>query len=339
MNLTQKIKAFFPPLNVYIYYMLSSMGFCYVYYHKIFYYANFYQKDMGGIYYILSFEALKPNQYRLFIPFTFKLFKTIFAFVPDKGAYYVMILILTFFILVIFYNILNVYFKNRNVNQWMALVLLYPMIWHYVILNQMFDFTDFAYLFFLLAGYLCILKRSHKLLLLVFLAGTFNHDSTGFLIIMFLLFNIKDLFKKKTIFYASVMAVIFFAVKKLLEYIFISNPGISFRFNYTYNFFSFVTEPAHIVIRDIFLFFGGLHIFVLYFFISGRWKNFKTKYLFINLTIIPYIIIIFLIHTTFEARNYITAIPFVIILFLMFFTTQQNSFLKPLDAIKTDSKK
>jgi hypothetical protein len=83
------------------------------------------------------------------------------------------------------------------------------------------------------------------------------------------------------------------------------------------------------------MFFGGIHLFILYFFISGRWKAFNTKYLYINLTIIPYVIIIFLIQTSLEARNYITAIPFAVILFLMFFSTQKNSFLKPLDAIKT----
>jgi len=203
----------------------------------------------------------------------------------------------------------------------------------------MFEFTDFANILFILAGYYCIIKGYNKLLLFTFLLGTFNHDSTGFLVIMFILFNVKTVFKKEIIFYSILMMLIFVLVKLMMEKIFAPNPGLSFRLNYMFNISEFTNNPLHIVLRNVFLMFGGLHLFVIYFFVSGRWKRFNTKYLYITLTIVPYVIILFLIHTLFEARNYITAIPFVIILFLMFFSTQQNSFLKPLDAIKTDSQK
>jgi hypothetical protein len=132
------------------------------------------------------------------------------------------------------------------------------------------------------------------------------------------------------------MVVLFIAVKKLMEYIFISNPGLSFRLNYNHNIMAFTKEPLHRVIRNIFLMFGGLHLFVLYFFVSGKWKKFNTEYLYITLTIVPYVIIIFLIHTTFEARNYIAAIPFVLLQFLLYFTTHRNSFLKPAPEVTSE---
>ena len=153
---------------------------------------------------------------------------------------------------------------------------------------------------------------------------------------MYLLFNYKEMFRLKTISYTVIMAVIFVLLKKVFEIIFINNPGLSFRINVDYNTGFIPTYPFRAA-RNSLLILGGLHLFVLYFFISGRWKAFKTKYLYINLTIIPYIIIIFFIHTLFEARNYISAIPFITILFLLFFSTQKNSFLKPIDAIKTEN--
>ncbi|RPI17196.1 MAG: hypothetical protein EHM58_10065 [Ignavibacteriae bacterium] len=334
MNLQEKVKSFFPSLSVCIYYMMSSLSFCYIYFHKQFFNVTFYEQNTGGIYYILSLEAIKPNQFRLLIPYLYKAFKTVFFFVPDKAAFFIIIVVITFITLVIFYNILNVYFDNKKINQWLTFILFYPMLWQFMVLNQIFDFTDFANFFFIFVGYYCIIKNYNKTLLLFFTLGTFNHDSIGFLIVMYVLFNIKDIFKQKTIFYTIAMAAIFIIVKKVLETIFASNLGISFRLNYEYNYNQFFDMPMHIVVRNVFLTFGGLHLFVLYFFISGRWKKFNTKYLYITFTLILYVIIIFLIHTTFEARNYMTAIPFIMILFLLFFTTQKNSFLKPVKEIQ-----
>jgi hypothetical protein len=334
MNFAERVKNFFPSVSVCIYYFFSSLSLSYLYFHKQFYDVTFYEQNTGGIYYILSLEAIKPNQFRLFVPYIFKLIKTVFFFVPDKAVFFVIILVFTFLSLVLFYNILNVYFGNKKINQWLTFILLYPMIWQYLILNQMFEFTDFANILFIFAGYYCIINNYHKTLLAVFLIGAFNHDSIGFLIVMYLLFNIKNTFKWKTIIYTIAMAAIFIIVKKAMETVFAANPGISFRWNYIHNFNEFFDKPKHIVLRNVFLTFGGLHLFVLYFFISGKWKKFNTKYLYITLTVIPYVIIVFLIHTTFEARNYMTAIPFMIILFLLFFTTQKNSFLKPAEEVE-----
>jgi hypothetical protein len=333
MKLTQKIKDFFPSITVYIYYLLSSITFCYMYFHKQFYSATFHEENMGGIYWILSFDAIKPNQFRLLVPFIFKLFRTVFVFISDRPAFFAIILTFTFLIIIVFYNILNVYFKDKNINRWLALLILYPMVWHFIILNEEFEFTDFANLLFILAGYYFIIKKQNKLLLLTFFLGTFNHDSIGFIIVMYIMFNIKNIFKMRTIVIVVVMVLNFILVKKMMEQIFISNKGLSFRFNYIYNLNSLVDIPIHRVIRNFIFYFGGMHLFVLYFFISGKWKKFRTDYLYISLTIVPYVLILFLIHTILEARNYITAIPFAIMLFLLYFTGEPGSFLKPADKI------
>jgi len=333
MDITQKIKNLFPPLSVCSYYLLTSISFCYLYFHDRFSHRTFHEENIGGLHWILTFKARVPNQFRLLVPLLFGGASHIFSFVPDKAIFLGMIIIMMLFILIFFYNILNFYFADKKINYWLAFIILYPMFWHYQILNQMFDFTDYAYFLFILMGYYCILNKNSKLLLVVFALGTLNHDSIGFLIVMYLFYNYRDILKAKTIFYSLSMAAIFIAVKILMQYIFINNPGEPFRFNYIFNFNQFFEQPVYKVLIYFFLYFGGLHLFVLYFFISGKWKRFKLKYILINLTIIPYILIIFLIHTTFEARNYIVGSIYILMLFLLFFTTQRYTFLKPNDKL------
>jgi hypothetical protein len=291
---------------------------------------------MGGIYYILSYGANVPNQYRLFIPYIFKALKFVFPFLGDRTLYMCIIIAVTFITLVFFYNILNVYFKNEKVNKYLALILLLPMAWQYIILNDMFEFTDFANILFILAGYYFIIKEYNMLLLLTFVLGVFNHDSTGFLIPMYLLYHYKEIFTKRIIFNTVFMTVVIIAVRLMMLEIFKNNPNLSWRPNYISNINSFFIFPPYRVLRNILLFFGGLQFFVLYFFISGRWKSFRTKYLYMSFTLIPYVIILFLIHTIQEARNYITAIPFIIIPFLLYFTTLKDSFLKPDPKVVSD---
>jgi hypothetical protein len=333
MNTVQKIKNLFPPPGVCLYYLLSSVSFCYLYFHDRFSHRTFYEENIGGIYWMLSFTARVPNQFRLFVPFMFKGVKTIFPFVPDTATFLGMIIFMTFFILIFFYNVLNFYFADRKINYWLAFIILYPMFWHYQILNQMFDFTDYAYFLLIIMGYYFIMNKNNKLLLLIFTIGTLNHDSIGFLILMYLLYNYKDIFKPRTIIYTSLMMVIFILVKIILQNIFISNPGVSFRFNYVFNYNQFFELPFYKIAVNLILYFGGMHLFVLYFFISGKWKRFKMRYILINLTILPYVVIIFLIHTTFEARNYIVGSIYILFLFLLYFSTQKNTFLKPLDEV------
>jgi hypothetical protein len=148
--------------------------------------VDFYDKNIGGIYYILSYEANVPNQFRLLIPHIYKILNTIFPFVPAKAVYFSMIVVKTFFVLVLFYNILNEYFSNKNNNSYIAFALLLPAVWQFIILNGMFDFTDVANMFFILVGYYLVIKSFDKLLIIVFFLGTINHDSIGFCILMFL---------------------------------------------------------------------------------------------------------------------------------------------------------
>ena len=95
----------------------------------------------------------------------------------------------------------------------------------------------------------------------------------------------------------------------------------------------FYVLPLHIILRDLFFNFGGLHIFVIIFFLSGAWKKFRSPLLYANLVIFPYVISVFVNFSIEEIRNYVAIIPFVLIITLLFLSSFDNSFLKPVDRL------
>jgi hypothetical protein len=310
-----------------IYYFLFSLTFCYLYYQKLVVKADFYSYDSSsGIYAVLNFEAIKVLQYRLLVPFVFKILSLVFPF-GDKAVYFLLTVIQTFIIIFVFYHLLNEYFVDRKFNAVIAPVIIYPMVWNYIILNGQLFYVDFSILIFILLGYLFIVRDETRLLLLTFLAGCFNHDSVGFLIVMYLLYNYNKIFTRKVLLTAALMSAIFIAIKYTLSIVFIDNYGVSFRLNHIRNYEHIFEIPLHRNIRNILLIYGGLHILVIIVIRNKVWQRISFSKLAINLTIIPYILVIYFIHSIEEVRNYIASIPFVLIPFLIFLSTIKRSFL------------
>ena len=160
-----------------------------------------------------------------------------------------------------------------------------------------------------------------------------NHPSVGYLIIAFLLYNYNKLFKVKTIIYAAVMSVMYVGIYKLMDAYYPSTEGYFVIYNLPRNLSLFKLLPIHIIIRDILFNFGGLHIFIIVFLLSGTWKKYRGPLLYVNLVIVPYVISVLINFSIEEIRNYITIIPFVIILTLLFLSSFENSFLKPVDRL------
>ena len=165
-----------------------------------------------------------------------------------------------------------------------------------------------------------------------------NHPSVGYLIIAFLLYNYRKLFKLRTIIYAAVLSIMYIGIYRLMDNIFPSTAGYFIIYNLPRNLSLINILPIHIIIRDIVFNFGGLHLFILIFLIAGTWKRYRGPLLYVNLIIIPYVISVFINFSIEEIRNYITIIPFVLILALLFLSTFENSFLKPVDRLFEVSK-
>lgn len=310
------------------YYFMLSLSFCYVYYQKLVADADFYSYDSSSaIYPVIEFTALKVLQYRMLVPFTFAFLK---SFIPasDNGIYFILILMQTMVILYVFYRLLNEYFEDRGINALIAPFILYPMLWNYTILNGQLFFVDFSLLIFILLGYYFIVREKTAPLLFVLLLGCVNHDSVGFLIPMYVLYNFRRLFKVKTIVNILAMIIIYTGVKFVLSEVFVNSPGLSFRLNHIRNFNYSFEMPVHLLIRNIVLVFGGLHFFVLGSIRNGVWKKIPKERIMINFTILPYIVIIFFIHSIEEIRNYIAAMPFILVPFLIYMSTLKGSFIK-----------
>jgi hypothetical protein len=316
---------------------MVSLAFCYLYYHKFVEKADFYgPESSAGIYAVLKGIAVKPLQFRVLLPLIFISLKKILSLlhsVPDTGLYFAIIIGQCYFILLSFYFLLNKYFQNKTINCWLALSIIYPMIWNLVIMNGQFFYMDFGVLLIMILGFNFIVAERYGWLMVVFCVGLLNHPSVGYLIPAFLLYNYKKLFQKKTIIFTVLMAVLYIAVYKYLDYIYPSEGGYFVLFNLPRNLTLWHILPLHIIARDAFLNFGALHIFVLLFLFSGAWKKFRGPMLYVNLVIVPYVLSVLINFSIEEIRNYIAVIPFVIIPALLFLSSFNNTFLKLTDKV------
>ncbi len=322
---------------------MISLTFCYIYYHKFITKADFYSaSSSGGIYAVLSGEALKPVQYRILIPLLFKGVQTVIFLVkaiPDGALFFLITIALCYMILFSFYMLLGQYFKGKAMNCWMASIIIYPMIWNLIIMNGQFFYMDFSLLLIMILGFYCVVSEKYNWLIAVFFLGVLNHPSAGYLIPAFLLYNYRKLLKPRTIIYTVIMSALYIGTYKIMDMYFPSTEGYFVIYNLPRNLSMFYVLAPHIILRDIFFNFGGLHFFVLIFFLSGAWKKFRGPLLYVNLVIVPYVISVFVNFSIEEIRNYVAIIPFVLIVSLLFLSSFDNSFLKPVERLFENKEK
>lgn len=321
-----------PSVIIHIYYLMIAITFTYLYYHKFIQGADFYNPvSPGGIFAVANFESVKPLQFRILIPLIFKGLSMLHI-VPPKLLFFFINTGLAYLILVSFYFLLGRYFKSKAMNCWLSPIIIYPMIWNLVIMNGQFFYMDFALLLSMIIGFYCIVAKKPNWLLFTFFIGLLNHSGVVYLIMSYLLFNYKELFRIKTIIYSTSLVVIFFGVIAVLNLLLPNDAGGTMLVNNSMRNFSLLWEhPPHLLLRDLFFNFGGLHFIVLLFLVKGLWKRFKGPLLYVNLMIIPFLISMFFTFSIEEMRNYAVIIPNVVLLSLMFLSTFDNNFLRPID--------
>lgn len=323
----------FPSFLIHIYYFLVSCTFCYIYSQKFMPSANFHAAcDGGGIYAVLNGIACKPVQLSILIPYLFKVVSLI-TFLNDKLVFVLTSVIITYFILLSFYALLNCFFRSKAHNCWLAPIIIYPMIWNYIILNGQFFFVDFCILLITVLGFYFIVREQYILLLLTFFIGALNHLTVGYLLIAFLLYNYKSVFKPKFVFKILGMLAIYISVYLFLNFKYSSNEGYMFSYTLPNNLGVFKNLSVYILLRDILFNFGGLHFFLIIFILSGQWKKFRRPMLYINFIIVFCILIVFILFTVNDIRNYIAAIPFIVVSCLLYLSNFENSFLRPTESL------
>lgn len=321
--ISSSFKKKFPPPTINIVYILFSVTFCFLYYLKVVKAADFFRSD--GLNTVMAFEAAKPFQFRLLVPYIFKLIYLV-NFIPQKALFMAYCCVIVYFILLAYYYLISEYFEDKFTNYQLALFILYPMTWNYILLNDTMHFYDFTAILLFTIGLYFILKGNFKILLIVFFIGLINKETIAYLIFAYAFFNYKYIFTKKIILNVSILVLIFIAVKIILYFMFRTNPGdpIEICLFRNIEIVSIITTNQ-IYAKNVFLNFGGLYFFIILLFVSGRWKRYasdsnKSK-LFINLAIVPFLIFgIFIIYIS-EVRVYTEMMPIVSTLFLIYLST------------------
>ena len=319
-----------PPLIFHLLYFLFAVTFCFLYYLKIVKGAGF--NSPNSINAVLTFETVKPFQFRLLVPFIFKIL-FLFKFIPQKAIFMSYCGVIVYFIILAYYYLISEYFENKLTNLFLAPLILYPMTWNYILLNETFQYYDFTTILLFTLGLYFILKNNYKLLLIVFIIGLINKETIAYLIFAYVLFNYKKAFTRTVIINTFLLALSFIAVKVLLYLIFKSNPGdpVEICFFRNQEILSNLFKDR-VYAKDFFLNFGGWYVFIILFFLTGGVKRFASvsdrSKIYIHLAIIPFVIFgIFIIYFS-EVRVYSELMPMVTTLFLIYSGINKKSPLK-----------
>ncbi len=325
----------YPILLVHAIYLFASFALTYVYYHKVISFVDLYKNDYGGVFKVLNIEAISTIQFRFFIPLLVGIFSYPLS-LPPKAVLFVITMGFTYFTIIVFYRTLCFYFENNLFNSLLALLILYPLSWNLIAVNNIYFFSDISSLFFMMLSIYLILSERFTLLLPVFFLGVTNHYSIGFIIPAFLLFNYKSLFSFRTISYAGAMVILYagyyIIARMLLPELPPSMDDGFMKVNFHRTMMLLTNTPIHLLIRDILFNFGGIHIFALLFYFSPVWKKIKRNFTAYNLTIILFILLTLTgcgLYSE-ELRCYITILPFLMIPAMLFFS-QFGGNLMPLN--------
>jgi hypothetical protein len=314
---------------------MLAATFCFFYYQKVVSGTDF--GNATGIQSVLSFNAAKPFQFRLLIPLIFMPFQSL----PQKPLLMLLNTAFVYLTVLFFFLFISRMLKNTQVNYLLAPVILFPMAWNYILLNQSFLYYDLAAVFFFTAGLYFIASGNFKFFVIVFVLGLINKESAVYLIFSFLLFNYKSIFTKEIILKTVLLGIIFIIIKGTLTYIFRNNPGDNFEIGYYTNMIIFKNLfHERVFMKNLGLSFGGLYVFVILLFITGRYKffmkEFDGRFLMITLSIIPYLIAgIFMIYFT-ETRVYAELIAPVTVLFIIYLATIKSLNLMPHEGGRAD---
>lgn len=313
---------------IFLYFALS-VALCYLYHKKIVVPVDW--DAPNSLNAVASFETAKPYQFRLLMPLIYKFFQPVSS-LYGKYIYSAYNVVIVFATLVVFYKMLaGRYFANKKLLLWIAPVILYPILWNYVILNQSFQYYDFTSILLFTWGLYFITRENLTGFFIIFIIGIVNKETAGYLIFAYMLYNYKSIFTTKVILNTAILSVLFIGYKVLLSYIFKDNSGDNFEVGY-YENIRIVKElfSNKILLKNIALNFGGLYIFVILLFITGAWRFFPDKRLiYINLVIIPYYIFgIYITYIT-EVRVYTELIPMITTLFLIYLSGFKRLNLQP----------
>ncbi len=308
------------PLMVHAIYFMLSATFVFFYYQKVVDRANF--ADAKSIDAVVTFMAAKPYQFRLLSAFIIKALSFI-SFISIRSWFVIYSTVVVYLLLITYRHFLMSYVESKLQVTLLSPVILYPMAWNYILLNQSFQFYDFTAILFFTLGMLFIIREDFKRFLIIFPFAILNKETAAYLIFVYLFYNYKSIFTSRIILRTVLLTAIFLAIKTVLAVIFEKNQGDIFEICLPVNM-EIISNLFlnRVYLKNIMLAFGGMYIFVVLLFLTGKWKLFSRKEkVYMNLAFIPYFVIgIFVCYFT-EVRVYIEIIPMFTTLFIVYLTT------------------
>ena len=309
-------------------YLLLAGVFCYFYYKKvIFPYTG---ESVSSLNAVASFDTYKPFQFRLLLPMMFMVLKSL-GIVAGKKFILAYSFLIVYAVIVVQFRLISEYLENTKAALLLAPVILYPMAWNYILINNIFMYYDLSAILLFSLGLYFILKDNFRMLLLVFLTGLLNKETIAYLAIAYALFNYRILFTKKIIINIAIFAVVFIVFKFILNYIFAGNPGDTVEITFLTNMW--ILEDLftnHIYTKDVFLNFGAMYVIAILLFVTGRWKRFPDRRkVYMNLTFFIYLLMgVTIVYFT-EVRVFSELMPLVSLLFIIYISTFEKLNLKP----------
>jgi hypothetical protein len=322
-NKQNQIFTYSLSITTHIIFFFIAITFSYLYFQKIISPADL-DFPFGGFNSVLSYSANKPYQFRILIPLIYRVISVIHVFEPKIFLFFYNTLVV-YLLIISYYLFLSLYFKQKSVCIIFSIIIIYPIVWNYIILNEIFSYYDMTSILFFTIGSYFIAKNKFLSLLIIFFIGLFNKETIAYLVFSYMFFNYSSLFTKKVGLRTTLLVMIFAFVKILLYYRFSNNPGSFVELCYGNN----IKIPSLIVTNILFtkavlLNFGGMYILVILLFFSRYWKEFKTKVnkslVYINFTFIPFLVLGFFIVYYYEVRVYAEIIPIITTLSIIYLT-------------------
>lgn len=223
-------------------YAACALMFALLHYRDNLYHLNK-SSDMDAEWLALTnFSGERPYQYRVLI---FALARLLHAglHVSVPLAFQLLEAGFLFLLFLAFRRYLAIFIPEQ-ISRFASLALLYPLVWNYVLLGHIYWPYDIPGIFFFVAGLVCLVEGRWASYYPLFVLATLNRETSVFLILASLLIAWGRQAPRQIAGHLLVQAVLWLAIKALLNRLFAHNSG-SFTDNMMHNNWLLLTRFLH----------------------------------------------------------------------------------------------
>jgi len=274
---------------------------------------------------LITYSAAKPFQYRVLIPWLVRTITDLHVPIPPvhlpsqlwitsvlepaQAQLFVLIeFISTFLLFLAFRLLIGSIFKKHRLGDLFTLSLILVLPFNFL-LPKIAPFwypSDIPAILFFTLGLLFIRQEKWSMYYLIFIIGSFNRETIGFLTLVFIFANFEKLKPRSILFHTVLQLAIWCAIKFSLYSIFINNPGSSIVQNQFSANLSFLLSPKRYPMLFSNFGFTWILVVVFYRFINDRFIKRSL------LVVIPFLIVTLIAGDIWELRIFGELIPIIL---------------------------